>query len=104
MLIFFFTQKTAYELRISDWSSDVCSSDLEIEPLAESDRCFRPAKSGQLARPCEVLHLYAELRIHPEARLSHPSLGGFDPRLRCDDGWRTRGSFLQCLLERQCCR
>src|SRR3546814_9909784 len=28
---FFFNQKTAYELRISDWSSDVCSSDLEIE-------------------------------------------------------------------------
>src|SRR3546814_13303943 len=28
MIIFFFKQKTAYELRISDWSSDVCSSDL----------------------------------------------------------------------------
>src|SRR3546814_9845254 len=27
---FFFKQKTAYEMRISDWSSDVCSSDLEI--------------------------------------------------------------------------
>src|SRR3546814_6814647 len=27
-LLFFFKQKTAYELRISDWSSDVCSSDL----------------------------------------------------------------------------
>src|SRR3546814_3559145 len=26
--VFFFKQKTAYELRISDWSSDVCSSDL----------------------------------------------------------------------------
>src|SRR3546814_1680329 len=26
--IFFFKQKTAYEMRISDWSSDVCSSDL----------------------------------------------------------------------------
>src|SRR3546814_5095032 len=29
VVIFFFKQKTAYELRISDWSSDVCSSDLE---------------------------------------------------------------------------
>src|SRR3546814_19894645 len=29
MLFFFFKQKTAYEMRISDWSSDVCSSDLE---------------------------------------------------------------------------
>src|SRR3546814_1858911 len=27
---FFFKQRTAYELRISDWSSDVCSSDLEL--------------------------------------------------------------------------
>src|SRR3546814_2836616 len=28
MIFFFFKQKTAYEMRISDWSSDVCSSDL----------------------------------------------------------------------------
>src|SRR3546814_19560386 len=28
-MIFFFKQKTAYEMRISDWSSDVCSSDLQ---------------------------------------------------------------------------
>src|SRR3546814_10838609 len=34
---FFFKQKTAYEMRISDWSSDVCSSDLleEIRPLGQ---------------------------------------------------------------------
>src|SRR3546814_7010392 len=30
MCIFFFKQKTAYEMRISDWSSDVCSSDLRV--------------------------------------------------------------------------
>src|SRR3546814_2553734 len=29
---FFFKQKTAYEMRISDWSSDVCSSDLPQHP------------------------------------------------------------------------
>src|SRR3546814_6251326 len=28
---FFFKQKTAYEMRISDWSSDVCSSDLDLD-------------------------------------------------------------------------
>src|SRR3546814_2707939 len=28
--VFFFKQKTAYEMRISDWSSDVCSSDLAV--------------------------------------------------------------------------
>src|SRR3546814_10486867 len=32
MVVFFFKQKTAYEMRISDWSSDVCSSDLGQEP------------------------------------------------------------------------
>src|SRR3546814_4189448 len=32
--MFFFKQKTAYELRISDWSSDVCSSDLFARMLA----------------------------------------------------------------------
>src|SRR3546814_15072534 len=30
LLFFFFKQKTAYEMRISDWSSDVCSSDLHV--------------------------------------------------------------------------
>src|SRR3546814_8941671 len=30
-MLFFFKQKTAYELRISDWSSDVCSSDLDLD-------------------------------------------------------------------------
>src|SRR3546814_2621670 len=33
-VFFFFKQKTAYEMRISDWSSDVCSSDLCIAILA----------------------------------------------------------------------
>src|SRR3546814_1036844 len=30
IFVFFFKQKTAYEMRISDWSSDVCSSDLGL--------------------------------------------------------------------------
>src|SRR3546814_6997527 len=30
-VVFFFKQKTAYEMRISDWSSDVCSSDLPVD-------------------------------------------------------------------------
>src|SRR3546814_9937529 len=33
-VFFFFKQKTAYELRMSDWSSDVCSSDLTFEGYA----------------------------------------------------------------------
>src|SRR3546814_12380148 len=35
LMIFFFKQKTAYEMRISDWSSDVCSSDLAFVSKAE---------------------------------------------------------------------
>src|SRR3546814_4141323 len=39
LLFFFFKQKTAYEMRISDWSSDVCSSDLIRQLLlAEAER------------------------------------------------------------------
>src|SRR3546814_16374447 len=34
--VFFFKQKTAYEMRISDWSSDVCSSDLDVRDFTES--------------------------------------------------------------------
>src|SRR3546814_7801428 len=33
LFFFFFKQKTAYEMRMSDWSSDVCSSDLRIPHL-----------------------------------------------------------------------
>src|SRR3546814_17534420 len=33
-VFFFCKQKTAYEMRISDWSSDVCSSDLDLEVAA----------------------------------------------------------------------
>src|SRR3546814_5758081 len=36
VLFFFFKQKTAYEMRISDWSSDVCSSDLKTFASAAS--------------------------------------------------------------------
>src|SRR3546814_4087842 len=37
---FFFKQKTAYEMRISDWSSDVCSSDLRFVFLDEAAKRF----------------------------------------------------------------
>src|SRR3546814_9299675 len=36
VVFFFFKQKTAYEMRISDWSSDVCSSDLVARALSGS--------------------------------------------------------------------
>src|SRR3546814_7907539 len=37
LLFFFFKQKTAYEMRISDWSSDVCSSDLLDDAAVDPD-------------------------------------------------------------------
>src|SRR3546814_4671607 len=37
LFFFFFKQKTAYEMRISDWSSDVCSSDLIITDQGTPD-------------------------------------------------------------------
>src|SRR3546814_17330958 len=40
---FFFKQKTAYEMRISDWSSDVCSSDLQAGRWPGPLRLGRPA-------------------------------------------------------------
>src|SRR3546814_8988888 len=47
VLFFFFKQKTAYEMRISDWSSDVCSSDLQ--PALRHPCRYRPPR--QRARP-----------------------------------------------------
>src|SRR3546814_5655117 len=59
ILLFFFKQKTAYELRISDWSSDVCSSDLfgllavgdQVEGIA--DVLLHRARGAQ---PVEAAH------------------------------------------------
>src|SRR3546814_1017752 len=46
ILFFFFKQKTAYEMRISDWSSDVCSSDL----LHWAERLQAAGQLGELER------------------------------------------------------
>src|SRR3546814_2295241 len=54
-VFFFFKQKTAYEMRISDWSSDVCSSDLiearEMDERAERARRTRPIGVGRAVEP-----------------------------------------------------
>src|SRR3546814_9489577 len=43
IVFFFFKQKTAYEMRISDWSSDVCSSDLSLMKRSMPRISARPA-------------------------------------------------------------
>src|SRR3546814_7621457 len=47
MYVFFFKQKTAYEMRISDWSSDVCSSDLS-RLAGEDDVGAHHATTGRM--------------------------------------------------------
>src|SRR3546814_9516575 len=52
VLFFFFKPKTAYEMRISDWSSDVCSSDLPAGwSCPQSPPCAVPARERSHAAP-----------------------------------------------------
>src|SRR3546814_10782004 len=55
MFFFFFKQKTAYEMRISDWSPDVCSSDLHKSDDVVFDQ---PLRTLQLQ---ELLHVVAKI-------------------------------------------
>src|SRR3546814_2341717 len=48
LIVFFFKQKTAYEMRISDWSSDVCSSDLRDGAEPAGTRTMDRVRSVQL--------------------------------------------------------
>src|SRR3546814_2786058 len=55
-VVFFFKQKTAYEMRISDWSSDVCSSDLwcgrgDRDRALDQRAVYRPGKKGPYRAP-----------------------------------------------------
>src|SRR3546814_3940898 len=51
LFFFFFKQKTAYEMRISDWSSDVCSSDLRLFGACDRRLLPRNRAGPQGARP-----------------------------------------------------
>src|SRR3546814_12595020 len=79
LLVFFFKQKTAYEMRISDWSSDVCSSDLFATGEYHMGKAFDLTSAGligglsnarcSIVRPTchadqNVLFRPAALRIH----------------------------------------
>src|SRR3546814_9129578 len=80
---FFFKQKTAYEMRISDWSSDVCSSDL-VEMRAETRavgrdiafdhrRCERDREAAADRRHAMVVanfHIVEEYFVHKIGRAS----------------------------------
>src|SRR3546814_1829517 len=51
IFFFFFKQKTAYEMRISDWSSDVCSSDLRRQQQPLSPALMFSARKRLLLTP-----------------------------------------------------
>src|SRR3546814_16622051 len=58
LFFFFFEQKTAYEMRISDWSSDVCSSDLQ--------RIGRIDRIGQRSPSIDIINLIAAETIEEQ--------------------------------------
>src|SRR3546814_12837165 len=68
MLIFFCKQKTEYEMRISDWSSDVCSSDLIVQKV-QTEHDYAPQVGRQPERNPEPLvpvrYLTPEQRAEP---------------------------------------
>src|SRR3546814_8123357 len=57
LFFFFFKQKTAYEMRISDWSSDVCSSDLVAVSIAVASGCS----------PLEIVDGRGGILVHAKA-------------------------------------
>src|SRR3546814_2434244 len=73
VLVFFFKQKTAYEMRISDWSSDVCSSDL---PAERRHRLLlavgRRAGAGAAELPRRRRHHGCQLRRRRHGRALRP--------------------------------
>src|SRR3546814_8826663 len=87
-VFFFFKQKTAYEMRISDWSSDVCSSDLQRRGLSFGAGGLDVATEGPTTRiVLNGVHLgpngqVTGLDAIPLLRINGavPTAGGFDMR------------------------
>src|SRR3546814_5766777 len=67
---FFFKQKTAYELRISDWSSDVCSSDL----TARRERVASSSASVTGRQTFAGTSRFTEGSSKPQSRVEHGRL------------------------------
>src|SRR3546814_7633035 len=67
-MIFFFKQKTAYEMRISDWSSDVCSSDLGFAWVCPA----ATKRSHDWIRHCAMVEPVALLALALDAEIGWP--------------------------------
>src|SRR3546814_4451546 len=66
---FFFKQNTAYDVRISDWSSDVCSSDLASSAMKPAGLSSRQPCHSQRARP-DSSNIQPRHHAHSEASVS----------------------------------
>src|SRR3546814_10346329 len=76
MFFFFFKQKTAYEMRISDWSSDVCSSDLSTETGRSGSQTQAPSSnraSGGGSIPAPLPSTEARTRRNPAPSMRYSS-------------------------------
>src|SRR3546814_10085516 len=86
VLFFFFKQKTAYEMRISDWSSDVCSSDLGDDRVANLHRAHFAANRLDDARGFVAGDRGQRMRIgavdEMQVRMAQPA-GGEIGRASC---------------------
>src|SRR3546814_1336374 len=73
LYFFFFKQKTAYEMRISDWSSDVCSSDLVVVGVGGLGQA-QVADQGQAVARLDLLwpHRHQRLAVQHRARGEQP--------------------------------
>src|SRR3546814_4077848 len=74
---FFFKQKTAYEMRISDWSSDVCSSDLTASGLSSDirhRRRFRLHRLHSSLFPVPCSRFLLSIRIPPDTNSDRKSV------------------------------
>src|SRR3546814_3737697 len=73
-MFFFFKQKTAYEMRISDWSSDVCSSDLSSHLLHGHDP-RRHFAYLNIAGHTDFMCLYHQIRGRARLRSEERRVG-----------------------------
>src|SRR3546814_7117740 len=66
-VFFLFKQKTAYEMRISDWSSDVCSSDLQGAGRRRARQADRDSVAGRRPRHAGLFRYRIALQLHRPA-------------------------------------
>src|SRR3546814_21105953 len=75
MIVFFFKQKTEYEMRISDWSSDVCSSDLPARKPAPAFRDRKIEPPGMARNQMRQPRRCRRVEQHLVPRIGQPEQG-----------------------------